>query len=1248
MPKVDQKTKQKRKDLVYNYVLRNDLGVTEKKIADDLSLGQRGVNNYLRELSIEGKVDKEGHLWFAYVYRRTRLRQFELSPEEAMTLYLATRLLTKQHDKRNESAETALRKLAEVLTGDVGVGQEIYQAALELAQRPGDPSYSRIFRKVMQSYIYRHSMQITYEPLNGKSFETTFSPYLLEPSAIGYATYVIGHSSNVDALRTYKLERIRSATLMHEEYNIPADFPGLEYLRSAWNIISGENLISVQLRFRTARAAKRVHESVWHPSQEIADDPENPVGCIWSAKIGGLLDFKPWVRSWGSDVEVLEPVELREAMMEEVQRMARVYGVGGGEAVPLYQQLWAKTDQIRHTDHTHALIHHMLDVAQVTAALWDHAMPEATRRHFADSMGMDAEATRGWLAFIAGLHDMGKASPIFQALHAPSKRHLEAQGLSFPTMRVRCKLPHGLITTHTLKDLLPQILGMDEYLAEQIAHTCGGHHGTFFGPLDLQALGPSARGTDQWEDLRQALFKALAERFAVPSLPPLPEDLLKTPSFWALLAGLISFADWIGSMEKYFFNLDAPDLTTYAERAYQHAVDALQTLGWLNFTPPEHAVEFATFFGFAPRPLQEAAVALAPQLHAPALAIIEAPTGEGKTEAALYMADYWLHTAQQRGIYIAMPTQATSNQMFGRMRRFLEQRYTGQQVDLHLLHGNAAFSADAQELRLAAMNEDTPANTSAVVAHSWFLINKKRGLLAPFAVGTVDQALMSVLQTKHFCVRLFGLSDKTVIFDEVHAYDTYMTELFQHLLRWLAALNTNVILLSATLPQATRRALVAAYTQQPLEEQSKPRHLEMACYPAITWATADAQGVVPVSASAIASRALTIEWHSRELPALVKELRTALSDGGCAAVICNTVTRAQDIFTALEQAQLVPEENLILFHARFPFARRQAIEEQVLALFGKPVAESVRPERAIIVATQVIEQSLDLDFDLMISDLAPIDLLLQRAGRLHRHYRPNRPAHLSTPRFIITMPEIRANSPYWGSAGYVYAPYILLRTYLIIREYNHVIIPTDVPGLIEAVYTDPDTLLPETATAMLPTLRANYQNMLHRDDKEMAAAQKRLIPWPDDEDIVMTSSRDLDEDNPELHATWRALTRLNPELHATWRALTRLTRPSVTLVCLHQQTDGRVSLDTAGHNRVNLQTKPNRKISAALAQQTLAVSIYPVVAHFVNQPAPAGWQKHPALRYHRAAIFENGQCSLGEIGYLELDPRKGLLFIKSS
>ena len=219
---------------------------------------------------------------------------------------------------------------------------------------------------MMQAYIYRHVARIRYEPAGRSSFETDFSPYLLEPSAIGFTTYAIGHSSIVNQLRTFKLERIREAVLTRTEYRIPKDFPGLDILRSAWSIIYGEELTPVVLRFGPA-VHRRVLETRWHPSEEKKDDPDKPGYLIWTAQIADTIDMLPWIRGWGADVEVVAPEKLREELMNEARRMARRYGVLEAKPMPnhwLLRAKWAKTND-KNPDQYHPLVCHSVDAGQV-------------------------------------------------------------------------------------------------------------------------------------------------------------------------------------------------------------------------------------------------------------------------------------------------------------------------------------------------------------------------------------------------------------------------------------------------------------------------------------------------------------------------------------------------------------------------------------------------------------------------------------------------------------------------------------------------------------------------------------------------------------------------------------------------------------------------------------------------------------------------------------------------------------------
>jgi len=223
------------------------------------------------------------------------------------------------------------------------------------------------------------------------------------------------------------------------------------------------------------------------------------------------------------------------------------------------------------------------------------------------------------------------------------------------------------------------------------------------------------------------------------------------------------------------------------------------------------------------------------------------------------------------------------------------------------------------------------------------------------------------------------------------------------------------------------------------------------------------------------------------------------------------------------------------------------------------------------------------------------------------------------------------NLPQWGSDGWIYAPYVLLRSYLTLRDRDSLTVPDDVPGLIAAVYDAPETLPPVADSALVQVLEKAYERMLDDIDRQESQAKKNLIAWPDDEDVLSAGNRQLDEDNPELHEAWRALT--------------RLARPSVTLVCLHRQADGRITVEPEGKTALDLAQEPGRQTTTLLAQHSVTVSHYPTAKHFLAQEPPEGWRKHALLRYYRAAIFVEGRCECGDT-VLILDRRKGLIIEK--
>ncbi|MFC1998014.1 CRISPR-associated helicase Cas3', partial [Chloroflexota bacterium] len=343
-------------------------------------------------------------------------------------------------------------------------------------------------------------------------------------------------------------------------------------------------------------------------------------------------------------------------------------------------------------------------------------------------------------------------------------------------------------------------------------------------------------------------------------------------------------------------------------------------------------------------------------------------------------------------------------------------------------------------------------------------------------------------------------------------------QLFLRLLAWLRAIGSSVIVLSATLPEKTRQDMAKAFCKETQQNITPP----YSNYPRMTLSTSE--NIKTVTLPSSDDRTININWIDQAPETIVQKLRTRLKEGGCAAVICNTVQHAQDVYLALYEANLIPHDDLILFHSRFPPAWRKDIEMRVLRKFGK---NGDRPQKAIVVATQVLEQSLDLDFDLMITDLAPIDLIIQRVGRLHRHKREKRPLGLETPQVVIIQPDGELTSPEFGSSGYVYQPFILWRTWIVLEGRTKLLLPGETSDLIESVYGEYDPA--SLPTEIAPKLEQAHAIMLKDYGKADYEAKKRLVPDPGIENLVTDPMQDLkDDEDPSLHPQIKALTRLIP------------------------------------------------------------------------------------------------------------------------
>lgn len=767
------------------------------------------------------------------------------------------------------------------------------------------------------------------------------------------------------------------------------------------------------------------------------------------------------------------------------------------------------------------LAYHCLDVAACADAILIRE-PEATRNRMAAIFGLEWEEARPWLLLVVACHDLGKACPGFQAKWPDI---LSLTGLWQPRIPMT-NINHAFISQIALAKLL-RGKGWPDELADLTADAVGCHHGSRASPTTLDHLAgtQSAIGKDDWEQAREALVEALAAVFQPVGVPA--NQTLSGPDFM-LLSGLTSFADWIGSNEEVFHYgvpSDFPDLKDWFEKRRALADRALDAIGWESRTPlSREAKTFDQIFGFPPRPLQKAIADALVAMEGPAILLVEAPMGEGKTEAAFFAHLEMQRRFGHRGLYVALPTKATGNAMFKRTLKFLRSQGSNRKLDLQLLHGGTLLNDVFQELRLAGIHD--PQTGGEVLAGEWFT-NKKRALLSEYGVGTIDQSLLSILPVRHSFVRLWGLANRVVVFDEIHAYDAYTGTLLVHLLRWLIALGSSVVLLSATLPPSIRRKLAEVVNAKlPIVEAEYPR-LSVFC-----------SGVVKQTYfEPDPARRLTVQLQGipPDLPCMRTALELRLASGGMGLALLNTVQRAQDLYRHFPEGEPIERDGMrvgkrlpdgmeiFLFHARFPAEQRQVREDHVLEIFGE---HGNRDGKKLLIATQVAEQSLDLDFDLIATDLAPIDLVLQRAGRLWRHARKSRP--ISEPTLLVAgllgdEPPSFAEPLWWGA---VYREDILLRTWCLLRQKQNLILPDEIDALVQAVYDEqvdvPDFLQERLNKALMDGDGVAIANT--------GQAHQAIIGLPDDASWNDPARFVLyDEDQPGVHRTLTAQTRLGED-----------------------------------------------------------------------------------------------------------------------
>lgn len=689
---------------------------------------------------------------------------------------------------------------------------------------------------------------------------------------------------------------------------------------------------------------------------------------------------------------------------------------------------------------------HANDTAGIMELLFNKWLSRSLREYLAVSLANETDlaqsedTARRFCAFLALMHDIGKLTPAFQSKIAGNiadyQDKLESKGLLLNTLNNAAKSPHDLAGLVIMQNYL--------HINKNAAAVIGTHHGKIYEGgsireqkyMEQNYFGRKCAQEKNWRSLWEEWLAYALEKTEFTSVEELPVADVKAQM---LLCGLLIMSDWIASNQSYFptvpcdYLLSEEEFTARIERAWE-----LLALPGCWYAEDIYEINsfFRERFGFFANTVQaEFMTAVSENMDA-GIYILEAPMGIGKTEAALAAAEMMAAKDGFGGIYFGLPTQATANGIFGRIRAWAES-CDEETHSIRLAHGMVELNDEYQELFRGRAEADIEDETqeSGVFIHEWFE-GRKQALLADFVIATVDQFLLASLKQRHVMLRHLGLAGKVVIIDECHAYDAYMNVYLDNTLRWMGAYRVPVIILSATLPPARRVELIEAYLNKSIKNE-RDILKDNRAYPLLTW-TDEMKVCQKALSYNKESKHITVKRISEE--EITAELKANLADGGCAAVIVNSVNFSQSLSRLIQEE--MPDFTVKCFHSRFIAQDRAQIEKEILSRVGK---HSTKAERSglIVVATQVLEQSLDVDFDFMITELCPMDLLLQRAGRLWRHNR-ERPKEITKPQLAVIMPENNKNS--------VYDEWVLNKSAQYLPE--ELVIPECIPALVSQVYTE--------------------------------------------------------------------------------------------------------------------------------------------------------------------------------------------------
>lgn len=759
---------------------------------------------------------------------------------------------------------------------------------------------------------------------------------------------------------------------------------------------------------------------------------------------------------------------------------------------------WGKAQSRRDSGPAwHPLPYHALDVAAVGKRWLE--LDRSLSRWLARSLAVPAVDLPELLWPLLALHDLGKFAAAFQ-IKVPEFHPRSLFG-DLPDLR-STGFRHDRAGYHFLKQRFVECFPLwhsdDRWAIDPLLRAFTGHHGE--PPADT----PAGRLLDDFRPEGIAAARAFCHAILAlanpPAMPP-DERLAKRAS--TTVAGFGIVCDWLGSNQDHFpYEPPTRSLPDYWSLAQERATAAVMAAGLVGAAPgvPVTLPALLRIPDAVPTGLQEWAASV-DLPKGPLLILLEDETGNGKTEAALILASRLMAAGEARGLYTALPTMATANALFERLAACHRQLFQADATpSVALVHGRSHLLSAFRALELGDVGRQErydDEDSASALCSAWLADDRRKALLADIGVGTIDQALLAILPVRFQALRLFGLAGKVLVLDEVHAYDSFVGQELQRLIEWQATLGGSCILLSATLPDSVRRRLLSAFRHA---VDGVSIEVVEGRYPMATLASRNGVALSPPLGRSRRARRLPVRFlHG--VDGALDCVRRAAQAGQAVAYIRNTVDDAIEAHAKLKEQGV----DALLFHARMALVDRFDVERRILRLFGK-AGDAVARSGRIVVATQVIEQSLDIDFDAMVTDLAPIDLIVQRAGRLWRHDRPGRDG---TAELVVVAPDPAAvaDKEWYGRllprARWVYPDHARLwLTADILRRQGAIETPDGIRTLIEAVYSEaaedriPEGLL-ETRLAAEGTSSA-HRGMANRQILGPRDGYVSGGPWEDE------------------------------------------------------------------------------------------------------------------------------------------------------